>query len=111
MIRRKPSLVMRSGSVWMFRTIFYIIGPTNASISDTLVKNGGGGVMILGCFSANPKPNMDMIEGTLDSVAQWNILTKIFLPFSEDKHFGGWIFQQNSASTHTSNHKKMFYDV
>ena len=75
-------------------------------------QNGGGVVMICGCFSANRKPNLATIEKPLNSVGYCTLLEKILLIFAEEKYPGGLIFQQDSASIHTSNHtKQFFYDM
>ena len=65
--------------------------------------------MIWGCFSANGKSNLASIKGTLDSVGYCTLLEKIVTLFAEDKYPDGWIFQQDNASIHTSNHTKQFF--
>ena len=65
--------------------------------------------MIWGCFSANGKANLATIEGTLDSVGYCTFLENNIIPFAEDKYPDEWIFQQDNASIHTSNHTKQFF--
>ena len=55
-------------------------------------QNGGGGVMIWGCFSAAGASKLAVIEGTLDSVGYCTIPENVLLPFAEENHVEGWRF-------------------
>ncbi len=62
--------------------------------------------MVWGCFSAIGKPNLAVVEDTLDSVGYCTILEKVLLLFAEDKLPDCWIFQQDNAPPHISHHTK-----
>ena len=72
-------------------------------------QNGGGGVVVWGCFSAAGAPSLATIEGTMDSAGYCTILEKVLFPFAEDKHGQNWRFQQDNASVHRSNYTKTFF--
>jgi len=83
--------------VWWLRTVFSdekrfcLDGPDGyrSYWADTRIprrtfhkrQNGGGGVMVWGCFSARGKPELHFIRGRLNSVRYTEILADNLLPF------------------------------
>lgn len=69
-------------------------------------QQGGGGLMVWGCFSYRGKGKLVFVDNKIDSVRYTEVLQESFLPFIEDKHPEGAIFQQDGAPSHTSKHTK-----
>ena len=60
-------------------------------------QNQGGSVMIWTCFSAHDKSELVFINGNMDSSLNCATLGTTVLPFIEQKHPRGAIFQQDNA--------------
>ena len=58
--------------------------------------------MVWGCFSARGLGDMCVLKGRLNSEAYKSVLDKYMIPASEELFNGDFIFQQDSASCHTS---------
>ena len=75
-------------------------------------RANGGGVMIWACFSYEGKSQLYFVEGNLDSSKYCTILEQTMLPFLENNHTNGAVFQQDNASCHVSEYtKKWFFDM
>lgn len=72
-------------------------------------QKGGGGTMVWGAYSSNGQTELAFLEGNVKSVKYTTTLEQYLLPFAESMHTDGWIFQQDSASIHTSNHTKGWF--
>lgn len=69
-------------------------------------QNGGGGCMVWGCFSAKGIGKLVFVDNKIDSVRYTEVLQEGLLPFIEEKHPGGAVFQHDGAPSHTSKHTK-----
>ena len=65
-------------------------------------QNGGGSLMIWGAFSWRGCAKLAIIKGNMNSEQYIEVLQEYMLPFAEDKHPDGFIFQQDGASVHRS---------
>lgn len=64
----------------------------------------GGGLMVWGCFSRRGKGELQFVEGTINSAAYTSTLAAGLMPFMDEKHPNGCIFQQDNAPCHKSNY-------
>src|SRR4029434_5710554 len=71
------------------------------------VKNGGGSVVLWGCFAASGTGNLQRAEGTMDSVKYQEILGKNVMPSVMKLKLGRhWTFQQDNGP-----HSRTFSEV
>jgi len=59
-------------------------------------------IMVWGCISANGLGKLCVLKGTVNSEVYKSVLDKYMIPASEDLFEGEFVFQQDSASCHTS---------
>ena len=69
---------------------------------------GGGGVMIWGAISWRGKTNLVRVKGTLDAGEYVQMLEEHLMPFIEEHHTGGCVFQQDGAPAHSAKHTREF---
>src|SRR4029434_3574929 len=76
------------------------------------VKNGGGSLMLWGCFSSKGPGHLVRINGIMDSIKYQQILNEnLTAPSSKLKMGCGWTFQQVNCQKHTSKSTpKLFTD-
>lgn len=72
-------------------------------------QQGGGGVMVWGCFSWRGKPDLAFISGKMNASGYVDVLDKILLPWVEQTFYGEWRFQQDNAPVHTAAVTKDFF--
>ena len=65
-------------------------------------QNGGGSVMIWAAFSSAGRSQIAFLDGRQDSAAYINTLQRYLLPFANECHEEGSLFQQDNASIHRS---------
>ena len=71
-------------------------------------QQGGGSVTIWAAIAYNGASNIAVINCNLSSEKYCEVLTKCLLPFAAEVCLQDWIFQQDNASCHKSNHTKCF---
>ncbi len=72
-------------------------------------RNGGGSMMVWGCFSFNEMPELAFIEENINSSRYCAVLKKTNFPFLERLHSCGAILQQGNAPAHTSAYTMEFF--
>lgn len=72
-------------------------------------QRGGGGVMIWGCFSWFAKSSLVFCDNNIDSSRYCSMLNTTLLPFIDNYHIDGAVFQQDNASAHTSHYTKEWF--
>ena len=66
----------------------------------SLQQNGGGGVMIWGCFSYRGRLKVIVCECNLNATEHINILERWLLHFLDSYHPEGGIFMHDGADSH-----------
>lgn len=74
------------------------------------VKNGGGSVMVWGCFSWYGVGPIFWIKNIMNAVDYINILENVMLPFAEEEMLLRWTFQQDNYPKRTSKVEKSFFE-
>ena len=74
-------------------------------------QQGGGGLMVWGCFSYRGKGKLVVVENNMDAKRYTDVLEESLLPFLEELNPEGATFQQDGASSHRAIHtKKWLYN-
>ena len=73
------------------------------------VKNGGGNVMVWGCFHIDFVGPIHLIDGIMNKNMYNNIIKDVMLLHAKDKMPRGWVFQQDNDPKHTSTLGKDFF--
>ncbi|CDQ92657.1 unnamed protein product [Oncorhynchus mykiss] len=67
------------------------------------VKQGGGNILLCGCFSAKGTGRLHRIEGRMDGAMYREILANNLLPSVRALKMGcGWVFQHDNDPKHTA---------
>ena len=66
------------------------------------VKDGGGSIMVWGCFSFDGVGNIHRIQGKLDQNGYHSILVRQALPSGKSLIGHGFIMEQDNDPKHTS---------
>lgn len=98
---------------------FCLDGPDGAAYywADTRVdkkyfsrrQQGGGGVMVWGCFCWRGKPALAIIPNTMNALNYCEMLDEYLLPWVDATYYGEWRFQQDNAPVHTAKVTEEFF--
>jgi len=69
-------------------------------------QQGGGSVMVWGAFSSRGKSPLIFVTNTINATRYIEVLEDGLLPFMDETHPNGAVFQQDNASSHISNDTK-----
>ena len=88
--------------VWRKRNAEY-----NHKNTIPTVKNGGGNLMLWGCFSAKGTGRLHRIEGRMNAAMYREILGNNLLPSVRALKMGrGWVFQHDNDPKHTARQQR-----
>lgn len=74
-------------------------------------QNGGGSLMVWGCFSALGRGELSFPTGKINAKKYTNILQEYLLPFANRMYGENFIFQQDNAPIHTAMVTKSWFDT
>ena len=72
-------------------------------------QQGGGGVMVWGCFCLRGRPELFIVPNTLNSEKYVELLQNTLEPFAEKTFKGSWRYQQDNAPMHNSKYTKEYF--
>uniref|UniRef100_A0A8R1IDP4 Tc1-like transposase DDE domain-containing protein n=1 Tax=Caenorhabditis japonica TaxID=281687 RepID=A0A8R1IDP4_CAEJA len=92
------------GTGWysMDSTSYWLQICSSVPMSDG--KNGGGSVVVWGCFSDTFMGPLKRIVGTMDRYVYEDILENTMRPWTRANLGRSWVFQQDNDPKHTSGH-------
>ena len=74
-----------------------------------IVKHGGGGLMVWGCFSVDGVGTLHRIDGIMDRYVYLDILKTVGIPSALALRGSDFIWQQDNDPKHTANIVKEFF--